>query len=432
MFESGKFFVGANYWASHAGTAMWKNWKPEVVETDLKRLSEAGIEVLRVFPLWPDFQPITQMYGGGGRLVEIRLGENPLPQEGPGASGVDPVMLERFTFFADAAAKYKIRLIVGLVTGWMSGRLFMPAALEGKNPITDPLAIQWEVRFVRTFVRHFKNHAAIAAWDLGNECNCMGEATREEAWLWTASIANAIRVEDASRTVVSGMHSLPVSPSGAWSIRDQGELTDILCTHPYPHFTAHVNLDPVGSVRTSLHAAAETRLYTDIGRKPGFIEEAGTLGPGYGDATRAGAHLRTMLVSGWMEDLRGLLWWCAFDQTHLEHAPYDWNAVERELGLLTVDGSVKAFAKEMKAFQKFRQSLPFEKLPKRKDDALVILGPDQDQWGAAFGSFILAAQAGVSVRFAWGEDDFPDSALYVLPSTRGARGIPRRSCMNIL
>ena len=42
LFESGKFFVGVNYWASHAGMFMWRNWDEAIVDNDLKKLSEAG------------------------------------------------------------------------------------------------------------------------------------------------------------------------------------------------------------------------------------------------------------------------------------------------------------------------------------------------------------------------------------------------------
>jgi len=42
--------VGCNYWAAHAGTNMWRDWRPEVVDRDLARLSGAGLQILRVFP----------------------------------------------------------------------------------------------------------------------------------------------------------------------------------------------------------------------------------------------------------------------------------------------------------------------------------------------------------------------------------------------
>ncbi len=185
--QPGRFFVGCNYWASHAGAAMWSNWNEETVRRDLEQLAAAGLQVLRVFPLWSDFQPIAQLFGGGGQKVEVRHGEDPLPHDEAGRAGLSRVALERFATFADLADRAGLRLIVGLVTGWMSGRLFVPPALEGLNVLTDPAAIRWEVRLVRAFVRRFRAHPAILAWDLGNECNCMAPVRNaDEAWTWTS------------------------------------------------------------------------------------------------------------------------------------------------------------------------------------------------------------------------------------------------------
>ena len=128
IFESGKFFVGCNWWASHAGTNMWRDWDADVVESDIKRLKEANINVMRVFPLWNDFQPLRMHYGGSSSRREIRMREDPLPETEAGRAGVDEVMVERFRILCDLADKYGIKLIVGLITGWMSGRMHMPEA----------------------------------------------------------------------------------------------------------------------------------------------------------------------------------------------------------------------------------------------------------------------------------------------------------------
>src|SRR5512133_2716663 len=195
----GNFVLGCNYWASHAGTAMWSDWRPEIVADDLSQLAAAGLQVLRVFPLWPDFQPLTLLRAGSGEPVEFRHGEARLPDNAEGKAGVSALAMGRFATFAGLAEEHGLRLIVGLLTGWMSGRLFVPPALEGRNPITDPAALMWELRFVHEFVRRFKDRPAVVAWELGNECNCMGPATHEEAWVWTAGLVNAIRAEDRTR-----------------------------------------------------------------------------------------------------------------------------------------------------------------------------------------------------------------------------------------
>ena len=87
----------------------------------------------------------------------------------------------------------------------MSGRQFVPPVFEERNVLVDPDAIMWQTRFVKYFVQEMKDHPAIAAWDYGNECNCMGDADRIHAVTWTATIANAIRAEDPTRPVVSGL-----------------------------------------------------------------------------------------------------------------------------------------------------------------------------------------------------------------------------------
>ena len=434
----GTFGMGCNYWASHAGTAMWSDWRPEIVESDFKKLSDHGVEWLRVFPLWPDFQPITQMRGQGGRPVEIRLGECPLPTDSIGQAGVSAVMLGRFIECCALAEKYGLKLIVGLITGWMSGRLFVPPALDALDPITDAKSIAWQIKMVRTIVTHARDQKAIAAWDLGNECNCMGKpASRDAAYLWTATITNAIRAADSSRPVVSGMHSL-VSAIGAapgsneWTIDDQGELTDILTTHPYPYWVRHTRADAVNTLRTTLHATAETRFYSDIGGKPCFAEEIGTMGPMVaGDETSAD-FARVNLFSLWANDCRGFLWWCAHDQTDLAHAPYDWIGVETELGLLRNDGTAKPVLREMGGFRRFLESLPFKTLPRRPIDAICLLTKNQDDWAAAFGAFVLGKQAKLEIEFRHIHQAIPEANLYLLPSIQGPDCIPRRQWLELL
>jgi len=423
--RQGTFVVGANYWASHAGTLMWDDWRPDVIEKDLKLLAEHGMEILRVFPLWPAFQPIRRMLKTG----RIHLENQQLPDSPSSQAGVSEMMMARFAKFLDLAQSCNIKLIVALLTGWMSGRLHVPPALEGMNVLTDPAAVVWEVRFVKFFVGAMKIHRSIIAWDLGNECNCMARCSRDAAWAWTATITHAIRSEDPDRPVVSGMHSL--SPNGEWTIQDQGELTDLLTTHPYPIFTPYCDLDPINTMRSCLHSTAESRYYADIGAKPCLVEELGTLGAMISSRQAAADYVRTVLWSLWAHDCHGLLWWCAFDQAHLAHAPYDWNAVERELGLFEPDCKPKPVVDEMLNFSRFLKGLPIGDLPARRAEAVCILSPQQDTWAAGLASFILAKQAGFDLTFQYSDQPLRDAKLYLLPSIKGDP-ITRRSWLELL
>lgn len=403
LFAPGSLALGCNYWASHAGTAMWQDWQPETIEADLEKLASQGLTWLRVFPLWPDFQPITMLRGAHGAPVEVRICELPLPDDHVGRAGVSRVMVERFAAFCRIAERHGLRLVVGLVTGWMSGRLFVPPALDGLDPITDPVSLTWQIRFVRTMVGELRDASAIAAWDLGNECNCMGKApSAEAAYLWTAAIANAIRAADPSRPIVSGMHSLSTRSNligNPWLIEDQGELTDILTTHPYPYWVRHTSTDPVDDFRTTLHATAESRFYADIGGKPCIAEEIGTMGPMVASDRVSADFARVNMFSLWANDCRAVAWWCAHDQSGLAHAPYDWNGVELELGLLRRDGSAKPVLTEMAAFARFLATLPFAALPPPTSDAVCVLTRNQDDWAVAFSTHVLATQAKLTVQY---------------------------------
>ncbi len=433
LFEEGKLFIGCNYWASHAGTNMWSDWRPEVIEADFARLAESRIKVLRIFPLWSDFQPLRFHRGGGGSERELRLREEPLPQTEAGQAGLDAVMPERFSQFCDIAEKYDIRLIVGLITGWMSGRMHMPEAFAGKALISDPLVVRWQVRFVRYMVRHFKDKPAIVAWDLGNECNALGTQDRNQAFIWTTIISDTIKLEDNTRPVVSGMHSL--SPTGIWTPEDQGEALDILCTHPYTIFTPHCNTDPLNRMKTILHSTAESVYYENLSGKPCFIEEIGTLGPMVADEDVAADFIRTALISAWAHDLRGFVWWCANEQAALTHTPYDWDAVERELGLFRLDGSKKPVVETFSAFSETLEkweSTTLPTLPKRITDAVCVLTQGQDIWATAFGSFLLAKQAGLDITFAWCHDALPNAPVYMLPNLTGTSAIWGHELQEIL
>lgn len=431
--ESGKYVVGCNYWASHAGTDMWKNWQPEIVDADLKQLSDAGIQVIRVFPIWPDFQPIIQFYTAEGILKEIRFKDGPLSGSGPGKNGVSVEMLARFCAFANLAEKHNIKLIVGLITGWMSGKLFIPQALEGRKILSDPVSIMWQVKFVRTMVQEFKDHPAIMAWDLGNECNVMEKVENSEvAYVWTASLTNAIKAEDKSRPIVSGMHSLSSDSKAKWRMQDQGELCDLLTTHPYPFWTPHTNQDPANTIRTIMHSAAETRFYGDIGGKPCLVEETGIMGPMEANESSKVGFLRSILFNNWANDCQGLLWWCAYDQNHLDFPPYEWTSVERDLGLFRTDRSAKPVVNEISKFRKFMDSLPFDALPQQKKEAVCILTDGQDQWGVAYSSYILAKQAGFDIEFQAGNQPIKKSDLYILPSIKGTDLMNRTEWLQIL
>jgi len=414
LFTQGEFFIGCNYWAKNAGMYMWSRWRPDIVEKELEELAKNGVQVMRVFPLWPDFQPLTGDCKPGGSYRSFLQNNGPLQNW----AGVDDEMVRRFRFFCDVAQKNDIKLIVGIVTGWMSGRQFVPSVFEEKFVLSDPDAIKWTTRFVKYFVGKMKDHPAIAAWDYGNECNCMGIEAQSSLYNWLDHIGMAIRTIDPSRPVVSGMHGLSTDQSSPKNVRENGEISDILCTHPYAMFVPGCGKEALNTMRAEMHPTAESILYRNLGGKPCFIEEIGNLGTSFVSDERSAAFIRCTLFSAWANDLKGCLWWCNSDQEVLDFPPYTLMANERELGLLRQDYSPKPVMQEMQAFQKFRTSLPFKKLPLAKTDAVIVLPEARDSgWIPGFGAYVLARQAGFNPTFAGAEHELPESKFYIVCSS---------------
>ncbi len=426
LFDGKEFLVGCNYWASHAGPRMWCEWNPEIVEEDLRRLAARDIRLLRVFPNWRDFQPLEAMAECCNRPAGMRMAQDRvLPDSGPGSAGVDPVMLERFRVFARLAEKHGIRLIVSLLAGWMSGRMFLPPAFERRNLLTDPEVIHWEVRFVRTLVRELRNEVAVVAWEPGNECDCMQQVSLPELWLWFDVICGAIRREDRERPVISGSNSRPEGSR----IADRAESADILCAHSYAAFSKHCRVDPVNTMRNAFQAVFMTRCCIDLGGKDAFIEEIGSFGPTQNGEEESAAFLENVLWNAWSHDCRALLWWCAFDQTELDFHPYDECSMERELGLFRADGSAKPALETLARFSRFAAA---HSLPPPRREAVVLLTREQDCWSAGFLSFLLAKRAGFDVTFQFADAPLRPAPLYLMPSVTGFRILPRNRYCELL
>ena len=416
---SGRMALGANYWASHAATEMWRKWDAKAVEEDLRVLAVNGFRLLRVFPNWADFQPIHACYLSANnfdKVNETRLfdAEEPLPDTPCGRAGVDERMVARFEAFCDLAEKYGIRLIVPLLTGQMTFRNYIPPALANRNPFSDPYALMWEGRYLECMVSRLKAKKAIVAWESGNEARILGKsenAFHSEAWL--RYVHQTIRLADPSRPVI-GVDGLEISRETLWPSAMNAALSDYTTTHPYGFWGAVYN-DDFLSVRSTTFAAAQTYALAQIGGKPAFIEEHGSRRQEQASQANVAKYMRNMLWNSWALDCRAMLWWCAYDQTGMTIAPYNWRQPCVELGIFRRDRTPYPAVGAAKAFAAMQDALPVAGLPKAKTEA-VVLTTDRDVLHA---SYILARQAGIMPRFANPEEKLPDASCYFLPDAHG-------------
>lgn len=431
--DMAKFDIGCNYWGSKWGTLMWRNWDKESVENDIATLSQHNIRFLRVFPNWEDFQPLKKMLGCGGSFREYSLNGKKVEDE----FGLDKACMENFEEFLKLCEKYEVTLIVSVLTGWMSGSMYCPPALVGKNLPTDPEALVLQTKFVRGFVRAFKDSKVIKYWGLGNECNNLGHIKdRNEAYLWTSIIRNAILAEDNTRKIMSDMHGLTPLSNGVnyWKIQDQGENCDVMCVHPYPSPTVGGIFEPMNGLRTSIIPTAQMNYYGDIANRPCLIQEQGTFNDMLGNREMAADFLRVNLFSSWANNALGYVWWCAHEQSELRFPPYNWFMNERELGLFNSDLSPKPVALQMQKCVNDIEKIPLEKLPERQVDAVCITTNCAENlwWGASATSYILAKESGLDVQFCYCEQKLPDANLYIVPCITGWACMPQETYESLL
>lgn len=428
-----RFRLGVNYWPRHHGVRMWKEWKPEEIDTEFAEMRSVGLDLARVFITWDDFQPIKEYLGGARskHFIGFQDDEAITPHNNP--CMINPSMIKRFDTLIKIATKNKIYLEPALITGFMSGALLEPTYRRDRNIYTDPFMLKWQNKLVQFFAQRYRNEKMIIAWALGNECDCMDICPSEEAaWLWTANLTQTLRLFDPQHPVISSMHGLKPIRESNWTINDQGELCDILTTHPYPQFTPGCNLDGPTDMRTILHAAAESEMCSGLGKKPVLCEETGTLGNSRFSEEESAKFLRLRLYSLLNQRNLGCLWWCHTDFTCDNIVPYNYEMMENDgLGIFDREGRPKPLAKEFKKFRPVLDSVGGN-LPVLKKKAVIIVPRNANNWLPYFNAYILSKQAGIEPTFAWEYDDISTYQLAICPSVAGAAPYWSESWENLI
>lgn len=420
------FFIGINYWGSESAINMWDNFNPFSIENDMKLLKQAGISHLRVFPLWSVFQPLCAIYGPDD-VYEYAFGEDPLPDTPAGRAGVSEEACEKFETFCSIAQKYDMKMVVALITGHMSFRTYNPPAFDGKALLSDPTVLKWQRRFVKYFVSRFKNQNSIVGWDLGNEPQHMPGLTQnpDAFYIWCSIISDCIKTCDNSRPVISGFDVSNIERGHA-NLKTISEICDINTEHPYNIF--HTASDPLSTMKPILDLPFRCKISEGIGKIPTFVQEFSSIGYTNCSYKTETDFYRCCLLTLFAHGINGAMWWCAFDQGHLDFAPYRWNNIGSDYGFFDKNLKSKPIAEENMKFKKLLSVIPGAKLPAHITDGTILVPRDdgdanKDVLRAAY---ILAKQSNLDMNFSYALDPIPDSHLYIFPSISQLKSITKQ------
>jgi len=369
------FLLGVNYWPRRKAVAFWREFDAGEVREDFALCAELGLNVVRLFLLWDDWQPQPDVVSSG--------------------------CLASFEKVCDEAAARGLRLDVTFFTGHMSGpnwptrwlldphapRAGRPAALGSefvdnryRNPYTDEVALSAETLLLRTIVGAFRRHPAIWMWNLGNEPDLFAHPPDHIAGRrWVRRMVDTIRAIDDAHPITCGLHIDSLVAENGLRIDEVYSETDVAVMHAYPMYAgwARHPLDPDFVPFTCAATSA-------LCGKPTLAEEWGgcTAPPGSDSVVwewkllgrphrqfMAGEEAFAEYVEQVLPRLQavgspGAMLWCFADyDPKLYDRPFcsEWKH-ERHFGLVRPDGSLKPHAV---ALRRFAETHPQTQQPSR-------------------------------------------------------------------
>lgn len=360
---------------------MWQRFDVGEIREDFSRMEGLGLDALRFFLRWDDFQPREDT--------------------------IDPVMLGRLETIVELAADAGLRTMPTLFCGHMSGINWLPPwSLDPPAPhgrfrtmagdIESPYGIgdfytseellQAQLLFARTVGQRLHRHPSVLAWDLGNEfTNLRVPASERDAAEWSRRLTDALQ-ESSGIPVTAGTHSEDLT-------RDNKLRLSSLCA-PYAFATMHGYTVYSAFSRSRLDPEVVpylAQLTGSFSRKPVLFTEFGnpTCPPGKRSPyervampdeppnppiprhhpelapfaclteDEMAAYCTQVLERLHADGRLGAYWWCWADYVDQlrEAEPFDKAPHELTFGIIRNDGSEKPVAAALAAFARERRTV---------------------------------------------------------------------------
>lgn len=359
------FILGVNYWPRRKAMYWWQHFDAGEVRDEFALIAELGLDLVRIFLLWEDFQPEPDR--------------------------VSSSALSNLETVADTAADLGLHLDVTFFTGHMSGPNWAPSWMlsPGKPPSPsvrqvisrgvpvaggyrnmyhDPVSIAAAGLLLSEVVGRLHDHPAIGVWNLGNEPDLFAwPRSVAAAQSWLQRMVHTIRDLDPIHPITCGLHADSLLQDNRLRVPDVFAEVDWAVMHGYPMYAewAKSPLDPD-------FVPYLCALTTALSGKPTLMEEFGgcTTAPGHPSATwewtafgqprsqfMASEEALADYIAGVLPRLvdvgaTGAVLWCFADYTPdlWDRSPCDEVIHERFFGLVRPDGSLKPHAEVLRDF----------------------------------------------------------------------------------
>ncbi|WP_251095907.1 glycosyl hydrolase [Streptomyces sp. Caat 7-52] len=321
---------GVNYTPSEGWFHHWLDFDLDSVRADLDTIAALGLDHIRVFPLWPYFQPNRTL--------------------------IRPHAVDQLVALTDAAAERGLDVNVDGLQGHLSSFDFLPAwtrTWHRRNLFTDPDVTDGQAAYLRTLAAALADRPGFIGMTVGNEVNQFAAGphpdpdriTAEEAARWLE------RMLAACAEGAPGRLHLHASYDAAWYQDDQpftpghsARLGAVTAVHSWV-FNGTAQRHGRTSVPAEHHAAYLVELgkaWADEPHRPVWLQEVGApapLVPAEHAAAFAEATIGHVLDC---PDLWGVTWWCSHD---VSRRLADFPELEYSLGLFTDERQPKDIAR---------------------------------------------------------------------------------------
>jgi endo-1,4-beta-mannosidase len=342
-----KFVTGVNYWPARKAMYWWKAFDAAEVDRDFALLNACGIQTIRIFLTWEDFQPEPEQ--------------------------INRSRLDSLLITADLAYAHHLNLMPTFFCGHMSGVNWIPHWVlkpeqqpqrfpvysQGRlshHPIRnfyqDVDIIQAQLLQIQKVCSSLRGHPAVTAYDLGNEpSNCCIPPDRKTGRHWLAEMVKAIQNAHPGSQVTLGMHAEDLEEDRHLWPQDAALYCDFLSMHGYAFYLSWVDNEDVyllpflGTITTWLGGGAPV-LFQEFGwpTKPiHFAPPTSDISTPLWSEEQIEEYYRQALFLLHSTGMIGALGWC-FADYHPElydKPPLDDKQHERYFGLTHWDGSVK-------------------------------------------------------------------------------------------
>ncbi|MEG0540829.1 MAG: cellulase family glycosylhydrolase [Angelakisella sp.] len=393
--------VGINYVASYICTNFWQDFRPEVIRSDLKTISEMGLRAVRIPMFWGYMEPEEGVY--------------------------NPDIYPKFDLFLKWCREYDLYVMPWFLVGVATRDYDVPFR-DGRPFFTGDM-VQVAKAHIQQFVRRYCEDEQILMWDLCDEPEYYNRHPGAEQWpfnredlkQWVLTLYEGVKEADPNHLVTLGFGHI-ASANFGYHVTDMADILDLMVVTCYP---LGISPEPADALRNNYFLPFYVAFNRPSGNPVMTCEAPGFSSIMFSERV-IGQYFRACLYGNLAEGSNGVLPWAFndFAEEIWHECPLEEYVYEPSFGIVTNDGRVKPSGKELLQFAQVVKELQITDYYKEQARTAVIIPRDYYQnidtaFPRAYMAYILLKSCGAAVDFVWQGKPLQDYAAAIICDSSG-------------